>query len=104
MDQLTRGPKVLGPQSLSCLMGKDRRIWAEGWQLLFSRSVIANSCDPMDCTQTSLPFTISRLLRFMSVDSGSYLTILSLWSSPLLLLSTFPSIRLLPMSQLLHPG
>ena len=69
----------------------------------FTLPVLSDSCNPMDCSQVSLFFIISRsLLRSMSIESvmlSNYL----IFCCPLFLLpSIFPSIRVFSNELALH--
>ena len=73
----------------------------------FSRSVVYDSCDPMDCNmQASLSITNSRsLLKLMSIESVMPSNHLILCCPLLLLPSIFPSIPgSFPMSQFFTSG
>ena len=72
--------------------------------LLFSRSVMSNSCEPMDCsTPGSLSFTVSQSsLRLTSIESVMPFSHLVLCHVLLPLPPVFPSIRVFSSESAFH--
>ena len=75
--------------------------WSE--LLLFSHSVMSDSCNPMDCSTPGFPVLHypQSLLKLMSIESVSPSNRLIL-CHPLLLPSVFPSIRVFSSELALH--